>query len=318
MENVLEAEAIEAGLAGDRVLRHLENLHPKEGAAAAASSASSGPGSSREPGTPNRRAARGGAGGSESGRAKKRHGVLSTAKQEVTGPPSPGVDVAVRLRERYSSLPAGYTGPSMDGGPSAEGMALLLRHVKTHIVQNGMGRATTPAVPGKIAVELLIAARKHLEMHASSLVELSLSDGRIVVVGDTHGQVSMAAAAAAQHSKQHTYSRSSRHSQQQHSKQAAHIPQQLSPLPLTTPPLTTHHSPLTPPFPAVERLLLDTQSARATRAEQCVPNQRRCGRSRRLCVGDLLDTIRVHDRLPWLRTSESRQSRELRHEHSRL
>ena len=58
MENVLEAEAIEAGLAGDRVLRHLENLHPKEGAAAAASSASSGPGSSREPGTPNRRGAR--------------------------------------------------------------------------------------------------------------------------------------------------------------------------------------------------------------------------------------------------------------------
>ena len=30
IENVVEAEAIEAGLAGDRVLRHLENLHPKE------------------------------------------------------------------------------------------------------------------------------------------------------------------------------------------------------------------------------------------------------------------------------------------------
>ena len=31
LENVMEAEAIEAGITGDRVLRHLENLHPKAG-----------------------------------------------------------------------------------------------------------------------------------------------------------------------------------------------------------------------------------------------------------------------------------------------
>ena len=170
MENVLEAEAIQAGLAGDRVLRHLKNLHPKEAAAGG------------EPGTPSRRMRAGEFG------SKKRQPTGAVAKQEVagTGAPSASADIDVALRERYATLPADYVGPTLEGGPTAEGMAQLLRHIKAHIARSD---SPSPAVPAKLAVALLIGARQRLEETASSLVELSLSEGRIVVVGDTHGQL---------------------------------------------------------------------------------------------------------------------------------
>ena len=65
-------------------------------------------------------------------------------------------------------------------------MAALLQHVKSHVAG---GPSKTPAVPAKLCVQLLAAAKAHLEAHGSPLMELPLTDGRLVVVGDTHGQL---------------------------------------------------------------------------------------------------------------------------------
>ena len=171
MENVLEAEAIQAGLDGDRVLQHLQSLHPKEG-------------DESEPATPGRRA-RG-----EGGKKKRPMGAL--AKQEVTAS-SGGADIATRLHARYDALPADYAGPTLEGGPSAAGMAQLLWHIKSHIAKGAKtavpGQPETPAVPGKMVVDILTGAIAHLEANAGSLVELPLTEGRVVLVGDTHGQL---------------------------------------------------------------------------------------------------------------------------------
>jgi hypothetical protein len=40
----------------------------------------------------------------------------------------------MRLAERYKTLPDNYTGPTLEGGPSGESMAQLLRHVRNHVV----------------------------------------------------------------------------------------------------------------------------------------------------------------------------------------
>ena len=179
MENVLEAEAIQAGLAGDRVLRHLRQLHPK------------GDG---EPASPSRRKSKHRQG--EDGKGKKPIGAsMKREVEEVSTAPldSPGSsDLVTRLQGRYHALPPGYTGPTFEGGVTPEGMAALLRHIKTQVVQHGSARPpapAAPAVPGKVAVELLQGARRWLDQTSSSLIELPLTEGRIVVVGDTHGQL---------------------------------------------------------------------------------------------------------------------------------
>jgi protein phosphatase len=214
MEQVLEAESLEAGAQGDRVLEHLENLYPE----VAAESSSPAPGG-RGGGSNARSQSSGSRGvgvpaGSLGGRIKKRASRAGT-ESGVAGSPAHksvgGIDdaqsdaeLAARLRERYATLPQGYTGPSFaagggGGAPSQASMVELLQYIKATVAASGESggggsgverlAGAAPAVPGKLAIELLLGAKDYIEAHASSVVELPLSEGRVVLVGDTHGQL---------------------------------------------------------------------------------------------------------------------------------
>ena len=45
------------------------------------------------------------------------------------------------------------------------------------------------AVAAHVAMPLMAGVKEQLERGAASVVELNITDGRIVVVGDTHGQL---------------------------------------------------------------------------------------------------------------------------------
>ena len=169
MENVMEVEALQAGRAGTRVLRHLEQLHPPAGA---------------DLDSPNRRSP--GKSGTSAVRQKRRGPNLLT--RQGSGNFSGAVDdsdPAPLLLKRYATLPPGYSGPSFSGLPTPDFVTLLLAHIKEHVVAENLDAA----VPAKVAIDLLIAAKGYLEREASSLVELQLTAGRLVLVGDTHGQL---------------------------------------------------------------------------------------------------------------------------------
>ena len=55
-----------------------------------------------------------------------------------------GTDVEARLKSQYSTLPAFYRRLSLGETPTAEGMAALLQHVKSHVAG---GPSKTPPSP---------------------------------------------------------------------------------------------------------------------------------------------------------------------------
>jgi len=171
-EQQQEIEAIRAGRDGARVLKHLETNFPNEGGSAGASPS----GSRRSPG-----------GGTPGKMRPKRRGpgVLARQGSGNFSDSDANAELAPMLLSRYATLPPEYTGPSFSGAPTPEQMAQLLSHTKRRVASEGF----ETAVPANVAVEILAGARDVLEREASSLVELNITDGRIVIVGDTHGQL---------------------------------------------------------------------------------------------------------------------------------
>lgn len=220
MEQVLEAESIAAASRGDHILQHLESLYPQSDGVGGGGGKGGGGGSGAPASSPTglgKPASRGGRpvgvpAGSAGGRIKRRTpraaegGARYPAAGAGTGGSYDGArddeELGARLRARFPSLPEGYDGPVLpkDGGAPSQGMmAELLRHVKATVAATGESggggsgvdalEGTPPAVPGHLAVEVLLGAKAYLEEHASSVVEVSLTEGRIVLVGDTHGQL---------------------------------------------------------------------------------------------------------------------------------
>ena len=290
MENVMEAEAIEAGLAGDRVLRHLRQLHPK---------------GQSEPTTPNRRKSKSKHRQGEGSERKAVHTAAS--KQDIVGVTqpldSPGSAAFVaRLSAKYRSLPAGYTGPTFDDGFTPESMAALLKHVKHHVVACGDGVDRGAAVPAKVVVDMLLGARRWLDESSASLIELPLTEGRIVIVGDTHGQVSHPSDPCTIASTYHPEPPSA----------ANHNPARSHPLTASLPVATLHgriplpsslvvaHACASDPdcVASAQRLLLDPQGARPAEPREHLSHQWRRGRPRRVRRRDLSATLWVRAASP--------------------
>lgn len=141
MEEVLEGEALAASVEGQRVLRHLENLHPSDGGGGGGTAARTAP--SKGLGSPGR-VARGG---------PRRGGA--------------GADMAARLRTRFSAaLPKAYGGPTFAEGWTPASMSQLLAHIKKAVASGAKG----PAVPAKLAVEILLGAKEQLEATGRSVL----------------------------------------------------------------------------------------------------------------------------------------------------
>ena len=85
-----------------------------------------------------------------------------------------------------ASLPSSYRGPRFDAPPTPTTMAALLSHIKQAVTRGTCG----PAVPQKVATQLLLWTAQALRRsQRANLNEISLQTGRLVVVGDTHGQL---------------------------------------------------------------------------------------------------------------------------------
>ena len=163
-ENVMEIEAIRAGRDGARVLKHLESNFPAEAGGASPSPARS------KPLRPSRR------GPGVLGRQGSGTSLAGTTKEG---------DLAAMLLARYGAPPARYHGPSFSGTPTPAQMVELCDSIKRRVAHS----AGETAVAAHVAMPLMAGVKEQLERGAASVVELNITDGRIVVVGDTHGQL---------------------------------------------------------------------------------------------------------------------------------
>lgn len=141
MEQVMEVEAIQAGRAGERVLRHLEQQYPSSSKGGSAS--------------PNRRTP---ASAGEGAKKKRPPGVLARqgSGSALAGPADDAV-VGELLLRRYSALPDGYRGPTLSGTPTPEFMAALTNYIKQRAVE---GTETVPALQPCSPCNQTIAARR--------------------------------------------------------------------------------------------------------------------------------------------------------------
>jgi len=163
-ENVMEIEAIQAGRDGARVLKHLESNFPAEAGGASPSLSRS------KPLRPSRR------GPGVLGRQGSGTSLAGTTKEG---------DLAAMLLARYGAPPARYNGPSFSGTPTPAQMVELCDSIKRRVAHS----AGETAVAAHVAITLMAGVKEQLEREAASVVELNITDGRIVVVGDTHGQL---------------------------------------------------------------------------------------------------------------------------------
>lgn len=167
MENVLEAEALQAGREGERVLRHIARLHDAK----------------REPFPPNRHQR------SSEARIQSRHATVPLHLHRGN------VDADVmRTVMNSMTLPNDYVAggwPAFDGdAPTASDMAALLTYVKATAAKLE-GELLQRVVPHKIVLAILLRTKEFLqtEVGDNALVEINIKRGRVVIIGDTHGQL---------------------------------------------------------------------------------------------------------------------------------
>lgn len=102
------------------------------------------------------------------------------------------VDDDVRIQGLIDglSLPSSYSGPRFDALPTPATMEALLTHIK-QAVAGGKGVQSGDApVPQKVVLQLLLWTVQALRRsQQANLNEVNLQAGRLVVVGDTHGQL---------------------------------------------------------------------------------------------------------------------------------
>ena len=176
MENVLEAEALQAGREGERVLRHIAQLHDEQGEA---SPQRNGPGARRPSVDRNSSRMSQARRNSVPVRRQQRSNVNSDAMQAVLD--------GMQLPQEY--IDGG--GPAFEGNaPTLAEMEALLMYIKTSVGHSD-GSLLRPAVPQKVVMILLLQMKEHLlrEVADNALVEINIESGRVVVVGDTHGQL---------------------------------------------------------------------------------------------------------------------------------
>ena len=101
--------------------------------------------------------------------------------------PGEGAD----LLRTAGPLPAHYKGPRFaDKTPTPEEMAKLLAHIKRVVAADASAAASSrPAVPIQLAVQLMVGVQAQLKRENSALVDVKHTEGRMVLVGDTHGQL---------------------------------------------------------------------------------------------------------------------------------
>jgi len=153
IESLREAEALQAGREGDRVMRHLSEKYPSRSKAAGAKQRSK-PSVKPGPARLDRNLSRDG-------------------------------DKGYKAVIEELPLPAEYTGPNMTTDPTVQGAASLLAHIKAHVARDAPG----PAVPKRVAMQILLRIKQALQAKDESLSELTFDTGRLVIVGDTHGQL---------------------------------------------------------------------------------------------------------------------------------
>ena len=158
MENVLESEALQAGRDAERVVEHLTKQHPKPAGSTGAQAA-----------------------------ARARAGTkLQTRRQSSARLKTvAGADSEMGAFAAGLSIPGEYAGPRWEGAPTGETMLVLLKHVKNHVGADRPG----PAVPHKLAMQLMLLTKEHLEQQPKNVTEIKMEKGRLVIVGDTHGQL---------------------------------------------------------------------------------------------------------------------------------
>lgn len=160
VESLHEGEALQAARDGERVVKHLSQRYPNQ----------------------------------TQGPARERAAAAARAKQHKPNRPatlsrklSHEGDEAYRahMDQLDDALPAGYSGPDMAGDVTAPDMARLTEYIKRHVSECRPG----PAVPKRVAMQLLLRIKNQLETLPSNIVDMRLDSGRLVVVGDTHGQL---------------------------------------------------------------------------------------------------------------------------------
>ena len=87
------------------------------------------------------------------------------------------------LHTRHST--AGLPPPPLPASTTWQGATSLLAHIKAHVAKDAPG----PAVPKRVAMQILLRIKQVLEAKDESLSELQFDTGRLVIVGDTHGQI---------------------------------------------------------------------------------------------------------------------------------
>mmetsp|Transcript_12090 Transcript_12090/g.38810 ORF Transcript_12090/g.38810 Transcript_12090/m.38810 type:complete len:952 (+) Transcript_12090:92-2947(+) len=116
-------------------------------------------------------------------------GGRSSSRARVKNQLSQGGDEAYATLLAEIDLPPDYAGPCFESRPTAADAAALLSHVKRHVAASeGSAAASSAAVPHRIAMQLLLWARQHFS-NVGNVVDISIAQGRVVVVGDTHGQL---------------------------------------------------------------------------------------------------------------------------------
>ena len=79
----------------------------------------------------------------------------------------------------------GLSPPLLPVSITWQGATSLLAHIKAHVAKDAPG----PAVPKRVAMQILLRIKQVLEAKDESLSELQFDTGRLVIVGDTHGQI---------------------------------------------------------------------------------------------------------------------------------
>ena len=176
VEEINETRALEASQQGEKLIAHLSKLHPElsqkaieresQGADAAAVL------------------------------AKGRNSKGFKGKKPATGMLRPAGlnkrlsaagDDAYAMIVETTEVPSNYRGPMLSDPPTASEADALVAHVKRHVASGQAG----PAVPLKLALRVLLRAKQRLgrDVGDDAVVDVNFSRGRVVVVGDTHGQL---------------------------------------------------------------------------------------------------------------------------------
>lgn len=167
IEMVDEGAALQAGRDSQRVLQHLSQTYPQGAPAAVATSPKHPPLKKKDSlGQSSMRA----------GRAHVRPSLIDSGDEGYGS-------VLAELQ-----MPSWYTGPLFESTPTEGDIAELLQLIKQRVAYPDASMPQA-AVPQKVAMRILLQTKKYLLSSVNNLVDMKLSEGRLIIVGDTHGQL---------------------------------------------------------------------------------------------------------------------------------